>query len=116
MAIQGFAMPVIAVGAVLTLIDDGRQREFGFRTCRSTPAGSTGVFRREYWSIPPRVPENFGELRKIGPVMLRFGPPMAWPAQDGSVRAEVANADFSEFFNRFAYVVREKLISLQRFR
>ena len=57
MAIQGFAMPVIAVGEVLTLIDDGRQREFGFLTCRSTPAGSTGVFRREYWSIPPGVPE-----------------------------------------------------------
>ena len=57
MAIQGFAMPVIAVGAVLTLIDNGRQREFGFRTCRSTPAGSTGVFRREYRSIPPGVLE-----------------------------------------------------------
>ena len=124
MAIQGFAMPVIAVGAVLTLIDNGRQREFGFLTCRSTPAGSTGVFRREYWSIPPGVleysagstgvfrrecrsippgvPEHFGKGRKIGPVMLRFGPPMTWPAQDGSVRAAVANADFSEFFNRFA--------------
>ena len=50
-------MPVIAVGAVLTLIDNGRQREFGFRTCRSTPAGSTGVFRREYRSIPPGVLE-----------------------------------------------------------
>ena len=62
------------------------------------------------------VPEHFGKGRKIGSVMLRFWPPMAWPAQDGSVRAEVANADFSEFFNRFAYVVRENLISLQRFR
>ena len=50
-------MPVIAVGTVLTSIDDGRQREFGFLTCRSTPAGSTGVFRREYWSIPPGVLE-----------------------------------------------------------
>ena len=78
--------------------------------------GLAGVPRWEYWSIPPGVPEHFGEVRKIGSVMLRFWPPMAWPAQDGSVRAAVANADFSEFFNRFAYVVREKLISLQRFR
>ena len=77
--------------------------------------GLAGVPRWEYWSIPPGVPEHFGEVRKIGSVMLRFWPPMAWPAQDGSVRAAVANADFSEFFNRFAYVVREYLISLQRY-
>ena len=38
--------------------------------------GLAGVPRREHRSIPPRVPEHFGELRKIGPVMLRFGPPM----------------------------------------
>lgn len=78
--------------------------------------GLAGVPRREHRSIPLGVPEHFGEVRKIGPVMLRFWPPMTWPAQDGSVRAAVANADFSEFSNRFAYVVREKLISLQRFR